>query len=318
MAWRQGLPYGQDLRDRVLAARDAGQSVRAVAERFSVSPSYVAKADRRRHRTGERRARRSSGRPPAKIVAHLPALTERVAAQPDATLTELRGWLLAECGVSVGLVTVWRALKRLGVTLKKTNPSGRAGPSDVAAARIAWRAMQRSLDPAKLVFIDETSAATNMARRYGRARRGERVVAAVPYGHRKTTTFVAGLRQDGLIAPLVLDGAMNGESFLAYVRQFLVPCLRRGDIVIMDNLSSHKSRGVRDAIEAAGATLLYLPPYSPDFNPIEQAFAKLKALLRKAAARTVEALWDIIGVLMQAFRPDEPANYFANSGYRQP
>jgi transposase len=120
MGWRQGLPYGQDLRDRVLAARDAGQSVRAVAERFSVSPSYVAKADRRRRRTGERRARRSSGRPPAKIVAHLAALTERVAAQPDATLTELRGWLLAECGVSVGLVTVWRALKRLGVTLKKS------------------------------------------------------------------------------------------------------------------------------------------------------------------------------------------------------
>jgi transposase len=178
--------------------------------------------------------------------------------------------------------------------------------------------MQRSLDPAKLVFIDETSAATNMARRYGRARRGERVVAAVPYGHRKTTTFVAGLRQDGLIAPLVLDGAMNGESFLAYVRQFLVPCLRSGDIVIMDNLSSHKSRGVREAIEAAGATLLYLPPYSPDFNPIEQAFAKLKALLRKAAARTVEALWDLIGVPMQAFRADEPANYFANSGYGQP
>jgi transposase len=119
MTWRQGLPYGQDLRDRVLAARDAGQSVRAVAERFSVSPSYVAKADRRRRRTGERRARRSSGRPPPKIVAHLPALTERVASQPDATLTELRGWLLAECGISVGLVTVWRALKRLGVTLKK-------------------------------------------------------------------------------------------------------------------------------------------------------------------------------------------------------
>jgi transposase len=124
MTWRQGLPYGQDLRDRVLAARDEGQSVRAVAERFSVSPSYVAKADRRRRRSGERRARRSSGRPPPKIVAHLPALTERVAAQPDATLTELRGWLLAECGIAVGLVTVWRALKRLGVTLKKSN-SGR-------------------------------------------------------------------------------------------------------------------------------------------------------------------------------------------------
>ena len=120
MEWRQGLAYGQDLRDRVLSARDAGQSVRAVAERFSVSPSYVAKADRRRRHTGERRARRSSGRPPAKIMAHLPALAERVTAQPDATLVELRGWLLAERGISVGLVTVWRALKRLGVTLKKS------------------------------------------------------------------------------------------------------------------------------------------------------------------------------------------------------
>jgi transposase len=178
--------------------------------------------------------------------------------------------------------------------------------------------MQRTLDPAGLVFVDESSAATNMARRYGRGRRGERVLAAVPHGHRKTTTFVAGLRQDGLIAPLVLDGPMNGESFLAYVRQFLVPCLHPGDVVIMDNLSSHKVRGVREAIEAAGATLLYLPPYSPDFNPIEQAFAKLKALLRKAAARTVEVLWDTIGLLLQAFRPDEPANYFANSGYGHP
>jgi transposase len=124
MEWRRGLAYGQDLRDRVLAARDAGQSVRAVAERFSVSPSYVAKADRRRRRTGERRARRSCGRPPAQIMTHLPALAERVTAQPDATLVELRGWLLAERGISVGLVTVWRALKRLGVTLKKSK-SGR-------------------------------------------------------------------------------------------------------------------------------------------------------------------------------------------------
>jgi transposase len=157
-----------------------------------------------------------------------------------------------------------------------------------------------------------------MTRRYGRARRGERVLAAVPHGHRKTTTFIAGLRQDGMIAPFVLDGAMNGESFLAYVPQFLGPCLRRGDVVVMDNLSSHKVYGVRQSIEAAGARLLYLPPYSPDFNPIEQAFAKLKALLRKAAARTMEALWDIIGLLLQAFRPDEPANYFANSGYGHP
>ena len=157
-----------------------------------------------------------------------------------------------------------------------------------------------------------------MTRRFGRCPRGQRLLAAVPHGHWKTSTFVAALRTSGPTAPLVIDGAMNGEVFRAYVEQVLAPTLAPGDIVIMDNLSSHKSRGVRDAIEAAGATLLYLPPYSPDFNPIEQAFAKLKALLRKAAARTVEALWDTIGVLVQAFRPDEPANYFASSGYGQP
>src|SRR6188474_1588042 len=208
-----------------------------------------------------------------------------------------------------------RAQAARGDSKKKQIRAAEQDRPDVAAARIAWRAMQRSLDPAKLVFIDETSAATNMARRYGRARRGERVVAAVPYGHRKTTTFVAGLRQDGLIAPLVLDGAMNGESFLAYVRQFLVPCLRRGDIVIMDYLSSHKSRGVRDAIEAAGATLLYLPPYSPDFNPIEQAFSKVKAHLRKAAEHTIPRLVRRIGRIASAFSPQECRNFFRHAGY---
>jgi transposase len=213
---------------------------------------------------------------------------------------------------------VARAQAARGDAKKKQIRAAEQDRPDVAEARAAWQAMQSSLDPAKLVFIDETSAATNMTRRYGRARRGERVLAAVPYGHRNTTTFVAGLRQDGLIAPLVLDGPINGESFLAYVRQFLVPCLRSGDIVIMDNLSSHKIRGVREAIQAAGASLLYLPPYSPDFNPIEQMFAKLKALLRKAAARTVDALWDTIGVLVQAFQPNDPAHFFANSGYARP
>ena len=177
--------------------------------------------------------------------------------------------------------------------------------------------MQRSLGPARRVFLDETSAATNMTRRYGRPAWRARARGGAAW-HRKTTTFIAELRQGGMIAPFVLDGPMNGESFLAYVRQFLVPCLRRGDVVVMDNLNSHKVYGVRESIAAAGATLLYLPPYSPDFDPIEQAFAKLKALLRKAAARTIEAPWDTIGLLLQAFRPDEPVKYFANSGYRHP
>ena len=171
------------------------------------------------------------------------------------------------------------------------------------------------MNAARLVFIDETWATTNMARRYGRAPRGERVIASVPYGHWKTSTFVAGLRYDGITAPLVIDGAMNGTVFLAYVEQFLAPTLAPGDIVIMDNLSSHKVAGVREAIEACGASLIYLPPYSPDLNPIEQAFAKLKALLRKAAARTVEALWTNIGESLSAFSPTECANYLADAGY---
>jgi transposase len=165
------------------------------------------------------------------------------------------------------------------------------------------------------VFIDETWATTAMARRYGRARRGARVLGAVPHGHWKTTTLVAALRTDGLTAPCVFDGAINGVRFLAYVEQALAPTLRPGDIVVMDNLGAHKVRGVRQAIEAAGAELLYLPPYSPDLNPIEQAFAKLKTLLRTAARRTVDALWRAIGHALDAFTPAECAHYLAHAGY---
>jgi transposase len=166
-----------------------------------------------------------------------------------------------------------------------------------------------------LIFIDETWATTNMARRYGRAPKGERLRVGIPHGHWKTTTFVAGLRLTGMIAPMVLDGPINGRAFQAYVDQVLVPELKPGDIVIMDNLASHKGANVRAAIEAAGATLLYLPPYSPDFNPIENAFSKLKAMLRKAAERTVDGLWNRIGDLLPSFSPQECANYFSAAGY---
>lgn len=165
------------------------------------------------------------------------------------------------------------------------------------------------------MFIDETGASTKMARLHGRSPRGERCRAAIPHGHWKTTTFTAALRLDRLIAPMVLDGPMNGAAFLAYVEQVLVPELEPGDVVIMDNLPAHRVKGVREAIEAASATLLFLPPYSPDFNPIEQLFAKLKALLRKAAARTVDALWQTIAEVIEVFTPNECANYFRNSGY---
>ncbi len=181
--------------------------------------------------------------------------------------------------------------------------------------REAWFEGQLDLDPAQLVFIDETWTSTNMARLRGRAPKGERLRAGIPHGHWKTSTFVAGLRLNGIAAPFVLDGPINRDAFQAYIDQVLVPELRPGEVVVMDNLSSHKGLAVRRAIEAAGASLLYLPPYSPDFNPIENAFAKLKALLRKAAERTVGALWDRIGIVLDAFTPTECANYFRAAGY---
>ena len=171
------------------------------------------------------------------------------------------------------------------------------------------------MDAERFVFLDETGATTAMTRLRGWGPRGERLVDAAPYGHWKTTTFVAGLRLDGVIAPCVLDGAMTGEVFRASVEQMLAPSLRPGDVVVMDNLPAHKVAGVHQAIRAVGASLLYLPSYSPDLNPIEQLFAKLKALLRKAAARTKDALWTTIGTLLDAFTPAECRNYLVNAGY---
>ena len=171
------------------------------------------------------------------------------------------------------------------------------------------------MDAASFVFLDETGTATTMTRRYGWGERGERLVDAAPYGHRKTTTFVAGLRASGIIAPFVLDGPMNGEVFRVYVEQVLAPELEPGDVVAMDNLQAHKVAGVVEAIRAVGASVLYLPSYSPDLNPIEQFFAKLKGLLRKAAARTKEALWSAIGELLDAFPENECRSYVRNCGY---
>jgi transposase len=199
--------------------------------------------------------------------------------------------------------------------LKKTPHAAEQDRPDVKAARDNWRDNQTSLDPRRLVFIDETGVSTNMARLRGRAPEGQRLIGKVPHGHWNITTFVAALRCDGITAPMVTDGAMNGAIFLAYVRHFLLPTLTQGDWVIMDNLAVHKVNGVRSAIESVGAGLLYLPPYSPDFNPIEMAFSKLKALLRKAAERTVDRLWDRIGELIGRFTPQECQNYFAHQGY---
>jgi transposase len=198
---------------------------------------------------------------------------------------------------------------------KKTLFATEQDRPDVARRRLRWKAHQGDVDPARLVFIDETWAKTNMTRLRGWSPRGAKLLAKVPHGHWQTLTFLAALRHDRIDAPLVLDGPINGESFLAWVEQMLVPTLTPGDIVIMDNLGSHKGLAVRRAIRAAGAHLLFLPPYSPDLNPIEQVFAKLKTLLRKAAERSVEATWRRIGALLQQFPPHECASYLRNSGY---
>ena len=185
----------------------------------------------------------------------------------------------------------------------------------MAAARLAWKAEQPGLEPRRLVFIDETGTSTAMARLRGRGKRGQRVIGRVPCGHWKTMTFVAALRHDAITAPFTIDQAMTAAIFIAYLRQCLVPTLSAGDIVVMDNLPAHKNPMVRQIIEAAGAELRYLPPYSPDLNPIEQAFAKIKHRMRLAQKRTIDDTWRYIGHLVKTIEPNECNNYFVNAGY---
>jgi transposase len=185
----------------------------------------------------------------------------------------------------------------------------------VARKRVRWQRYQGRIDRKRLVFVDETWAKTNMTRTHGWAPRGQRLVAHVPHGERKTLTFLAGLRHDRIVAPCVIDGPINRTIFIAWLEQFLIPTLRPGDIVVLDNLSSHKGAAIRRAIRRAGAHLLFLPPYSPDLNPIEQVFAKLKTLLRKANARSIAAVWHRIGELLRCFTPAECRNYLRHAGY---
>lgn len=222
---------------------------------------------------------------------------------------------LAERGVKVDYRQVWEFVHTEGLSFKKKRAARRATAAQGGASARAVEKYQGRLDPRRLVFVDETWAKTNMAPLRGWAPRGQRLHAKVPFGHWRTMTFIAGLRCDRIDAPHVLDGPINGQSFTAWVEQCLVPTLSPGDIVILDNLGSHKGKAARQAIRATGARLLFLPPYSPDLNPIEQLFAKLKHALRKAAERSLEATWKRIGALLDTFTPSECANYLRNSGY---
>jgi transposase len=198
---------------------------------------------------------------------------------------------------------------------KKVERAAEQDRADVAGKRRAWRTDQPQFDPARLKFVDETWASTNMARKYGRSPKGHHLLESVPHGHWKTTTFVAALGACGMTAPMVIDGAMTGDLFVGYVEQILVPSLEPGDIVVMDNPAAHKRAQVGEAIARAGCTLMYLPPHSPDLNPIELAFAKPKSVLRSAGQRTVDGLWEFLGQSLDAFAPDECRRYMRHCGY---
>ena len=241
-------------------------------------------------------------------------LLERIAQEPDVTLRGLVAEL-AERGVKVCYGTVWTFVHGERLSFKKSVLPSEHDRPDVARRRARWKKYQARLEPARLVFIDETWVKTNMAPLRGWCALGQRLVAKVPHGHWKTMTFIAALRHDRVGAPFVFDGPINGESFRLYIEQQLSPTLYPGDIVILDNLGSHKGKAVRQAIRSAGAHLLFLPPYSPDLNPIEQLFAKLKHLMRKAAERSVKTTWQRVGDLLHHITPSECSRYLTNAGY---
>jgi transposase len=239
-------------------------------------------------------------------------------ADGDSTMPELAARLLATRGVQAHPASLSRLPIRHGFTVKKTLLASETDRADIVGRRRIWTAHRQpwlKKRPERLVFIDETGTTTKMTRLRGRARKGQRLKMKAPFGHWGTQTFIAALRHDGLTAPWVIDRLMNREIFEAYVETQLAPTLKPGDMVILDNLSSHKSEKAAAILKERGAWFLFLPPYSPDLNPIEMAFAKLKAHLRKAKARTIEALWQAVGSICELYSPDECCNYLKHAGY---
>ncbi|WEX77242.1 IS630 family transposase [Sinorhizobium numidicum] len=307
-------PLSNDLRDRVLAAVLSGETSRVVAARFGVAVSSVVKWSQRYRATGSGAPGKMGGHRKRILEPHRAFIAERLNQNPHLTLHGLKDEL-ARRGVTVSHNTIWEFIRREGLRFKKTLFALEQARADIARRRERWKTFQRNLDPERLVFIDETWIKTNMTPLRGWGPKGKRLRAFAPHGHWRTLTFLGALRSDRLTAPCVFDGPINGQCFRAYVEQQLVPALKPGDIVIMDNLGSHKSAAIRQIIKAAGARLWFLPPYSPDLNPIEQAFSKIKHWMRQAQKRTVEDAWRHIGALVQTIEPHECSNYLANAGY---
>jgi transposase len=306
--------YSDDLRERLTAAVTSGMSCNEAADVFSVAISTAVKWMQRLRDTGSSAAKPRGGST-SRLEQHTERILTVIKEWPDATLKEILAALRKQ-GIHTSQTALWRFLDRQNITRKKkTLHAAEQQREDVARARRKWIREQGFLDPAKLVFIDETSVNTSMVRLYGRCPCGMRLVDHVPFGHWETMTFVSALRHDGMVAPMLIEGPMNGELFLAYVEQCLAPTLKPNDIVVVDNVATHKVAGVAEAIEAAGATLRYLPKYSPDLNPIEMPFSKFKAHLRKLAQRTIPGIRRGIRSFLASLTGQECANYLRHAGY---
>jgi transposase len=307
--------YSADLRTRVLAAVDAGKMNRwEIAGLFQVSLSWIRRLVQRRRETGTIEPRQQRhGRLPKIDEAQQERLCELVQADPDATLAELRERL----AVGVSVTTLWRELTKMGISLKKkTVHASEQDRPDVQQQRQEFQEKISHTTVDQLVFIDEAGAATNMTRTHGRGPQGERVVDKVPKGHWHITTMIGAIGITGVIAGLIFEGATDAEAFATFVEEILIHQLQPGQIVIMDNLSSHKSARVERAINRVGAEVLWLPPYSPDFNPIEKMWSKMKSLLRSAAKRTVGDLWDAICAAYHKMTASDCQGYFGSCGYQ--
>jgi transposase len=310
-------PYSLDLRGRVVGFVEDGQSRRAAAARFRVSVSFVVNLMKAVRTRGSFAPKPSGGRRHAKLEPHRAFLLAQVAEKADITMPELAGALAAARGEPADPASLSRWLIRAGYRFKKTLRASEQDRPGIKQAREEWtevRQPRMRLEPHRLIFLDETGATTKMTRLRGRCPKGE------GFSPRRRSdigrpNFIAGLRCDALTAPFVIDAPMDRRIFETYVETQLAPTLKPGDIVICDNLPAHKSAAAEQAIRAQGAWLLFLPPYSPDLNPIEMAFAKLKALLRARAIRTIDALWRAIGEICDLFSPHECQNYFAAAGY---
>ena len=314
-----GKPHPLELRERALRLVEQGNTHSAAARRLCVSIRFVNDMVRLKRETGSLAPKRQGNPGRGKLTAVKGWVERRIAARPDLAIDELTAELAAEHGVKVHRSSVGRLLLRLGLSHKKDLQAleqKRGDVADLRRIRIGKRQpfMARHLE--RLAFIDETSVKTNMAKTTGWAPRGQRLVDHAPFGHWRTQTFIGALRHDRLDAPWVIDGAMNSEMFALHVETQLVPTLRGGDVVILNNLSSHKSPAAAKALRDIGAWFLFLPPCSPDLNPIEMAFSKLKALIRKVAARTYNELWQAVGHVCDLFSDEECYNFFKAAGYR--